>query len=552
MAKDYTKYTVEALGENLNKRQLVFTIVKDWATKNKPSLKEIQATFPDETQGSKGFVVKKSEVKDAKRFNMQEPLSIKNGTQVVVSNQWGTKNIAAFLELAEKLEYKVTSVSNESNEEEAITPSSHLTAEQIADFKEKEAGIEGDYCENEWAAVKLYNSLISAGDTAWADWTLQKIEDAADESRMLERVAKILKERGETDRFLATAKKAEAMAKNTDEMMSLAELVSDSNKDWVTELYKKAEDKAASVSDYIKLADEVKEIDQNWVIRLYQKAENVVAYYAHLTALADKVKEFDKDWAIKLYQKAAQKADDSHDLRALCELVFPFDKDWAMKLLEKAEEKAEDFNDFINIGDVYGKPDGLADKDKARTFFEKAISLIDNEWNKENLLESAQECLGNEDVFTKKIVQLIEDAIPKLKLPKQYFPDYKLEWGKYITFTLEHVEEDCDFAIKLNMETNEVIGHPDRDNVLSRWFDAEDAQMYIAYVDARSYDGYLRIWGENEGEADEWGINGYDYGFEELEDGELPEGVTGDDIWNTIGDGKTIYALFDYVKTHGA
>jgi hypothetical protein len=351
---------------------------------------------------------------------------------------------------------------------------------------------------------------------------------------------------------LATAKKAEAMAKSTDEMMSLAELVSDSNKDWVTELYKKAEDKAASVSDYIKLADEVKEIDQNWVIRLYQKAENVVAYYAHLTALADKVKEFDKDWAIKLYQKAAQKADDSHDLRALCELVFPFDKDWAMKLLEKAEEKAEDFNDFINIGDVYGKPDGLADKDKARTFFEKAISLIDNEWNRENLLESAQECLGNEDVFTKKIVQLIEDAIPKLKLPKQYFPDYKLEWGKYITFTLEHVEEDCDFAIKLNMETNEVIGHPDRDNVLSRWFDAEDAQMYIAYVDARSYDGYLRIWGENEGEADEWGINGYDYGFEELEDGELPEGVTGDDIWNTIGDGKTIYALFDYVKTHGA
>ena len=34
MARDYTKYTVEGLGENLNKRQLVFIIVKDWASKN--------------------------------------------------------------------------------------------------------------------------------------------------------------------------------------------------------------------------------------------------------------------------------------------------------------------------------------------------------------------------------------------------------------------------------------------------------------------------------------------------------------------------------------
>ena len=38
MAKDYTKYKVEGLGENLNKRKLVFTVVKDWAEKNNPSL----------------------------------------------------------------------------------------------------------------------------------------------------------------------------------------------------------------------------------------------------------------------------------------------------------------------------------------------------------------------------------------------------------------------------------------------------------------------------------------------------------------------------------
>jgi hypothetical protein len=36
MARDYTKYTVAGLGENLNKRHLVFQIVKDWSAKNKP------------------------------------------------------------------------------------------------------------------------------------------------------------------------------------------------------------------------------------------------------------------------------------------------------------------------------------------------------------------------------------------------------------------------------------------------------------------------------------------------------------------------------------
>lgn len=111
MARDYTKYTVEGLGENMNKRQLVFTIVKDWASKNKPSLEDIQTTFADDIQGSKGFVVKASEVKDAKRFNMREPLSIKNGTKVVVSNQWGTENINRFVPVAKKLGYAVTAAS---------------------------------------------------------------------------------------------------------------------------------------------------------------------------------------------------------------------------------------------------------------------------------------------------------------------------------------------------------------------------------------------------------------------------------------------------------
>ena len=107
MARDYTKYTVEGLGENLNKRKLVFTLVKDWIEKNNPSFEELQKAFPDEVQGSKGFIRKESEVKDPKRFNMREPLSIKNGMHIVVSNQWGD-NVTDFIKCAENLGYVIS------------------------------------------------------------------------------------------------------------------------------------------------------------------------------------------------------------------------------------------------------------------------------------------------------------------------------------------------------------------------------------------------------------------------------------------------------------
>ena len=119
MARDYTKYNVSGLGENMNKRQLVFEIVKDFIEKNKPSYDELAAVFKDEIQGSKGFIRKVAKVEDPKRFNTKMPLKIKFGVEVVVSNQWGSKNIDAFLSLATKLKYNI-SEDNKAEEESAI------------------------------------------------------------------------------------------------------------------------------------------------------------------------------------------------------------------------------------------------------------------------------------------------------------------------------------------------------------------------------------------------------------------------------------------------
>ena len=116
MARDYTKYKIEGLAENLNKRQLVFNVIKDYIEKNNPTLETLLNVFPDELQGSKGVIKKEKDVDDAKRFNIKEPLKIKNGMHIVVSNQWGGDNIPSFIEAAERLGYEITSVNIETND----------------------------------------------------------------------------------------------------------------------------------------------------------------------------------------------------------------------------------------------------------------------------------------------------------------------------------------------------------------------------------------------------------------------------------------------------
>ena len=222
-------------------------------------------------------------------------------------------------------------------------------------------------------------------------------------------------------------------------------------------------------------------------------------------------------------------------------------------LLLFIEEKAKNFNDFKTLGDTYAHSFYFDDKNKAKVMFEKAFPLIESKWDKRALMNSAKDILGNSDSFTQKMVEFIENDIPKMKLPKQFFPNYKLEWGKYISFWLDNgpachkIEKFC---IQLNMETNEVIGHADREDPLSRWFDSWEVAIYDGYASERSYDGVMSIWGGMDKDPEDWCIYCHNM-FEDLEEGELPDGVTGDDIWDALGSGKAIYELYYHIKTYG-
>tara|TARA_B110000977_G_scaffold67820_1_gene92077 strand:+ start:1948 stop:2199 length:252 start_codon:yes stop_codon:yes gene_type:complete len=61
MARDYTKHLLSNNSKPLSKRALALEIVRFYNADIKPTFDKIKEIFPDEVQGSKGFIRKKHE-----------------------------------------------------------------------------------------------------------------------------------------------------------------------------------------------------------------------------------------------------------------------------------------------------------------------------------------------------------------------------------------------------------------------------------------------------------------------------------------------------------
>ena len=111
MAKDYTKYTIEGVAGDFGKSKLALAIIGNYVSKNSVDFAILNAAFPDECQGGiHGVFRKKEDVKDFKRYYMDKPISLIDGTEIVVTNQWGIDNIPGLIKRANALGYAVKSV----------------------------------------------------------------------------------------------------------------------------------------------------------------------------------------------------------------------------------------------------------------------------------------------------------------------------------------------------------------------------------------------------------------------------------------------------------
>ena len=115
--KDYTKYDFD--GASYNKRKLVLAVIKKWVKEHPAaSLAQVQQVFPQELS-SRGLFRPALEAKALaaqqgiqRHFNADEDIfNFPDAGQYVVSNQWGKRNLHAFLAAARALGYSITEIS---------------------------------------------------------------------------------------------------------------------------------------------------------------------------------------------------------------------------------------------------------------------------------------------------------------------------------------------------------------------------------------------------------------------------------------------------------
>lgn len=159
MAKDYTKYVIEGVAENLGKSKLALAIIQDYVSKNKVGFDILNTAFPDECQGGiHGVFRKKEDVSDFNRYYMNMPITLIDGSNIVVSNQWGIDNIPRLINRANDLGYKIlqSKIENKTTLEESI----QIDFKNIAADRFKQLIIDEIGNGDDDAILALFNALI--------------------------------------------------------------------------------------------------------------------------------------------------------------------------------------------------------------------------------------------------------------------------------------------------------------------------------------------------------------------------------------------------------
>ena len=123
MARDYTKYKFSSWKKGVGKSRMVFKVVEHYARTMNMNYKELKEQWWDNIQGGKGIIRMVSEIdaKNERNYYMKEPVTLSDGTNIVVCNQWGKENFSNFILHAGLLNYEIIADVNDSDSSENDT-----------------------------------------------------------------------------------------------------------------------------------------------------------------------------------------------------------------------------------------------------------------------------------------------------------------------------------------------------------------------------------------------------------------------------------------------
>lgn len=124
MAKDYTKYSIKdsegIVANELGKGRLVEAVIANFIVRfRNPTYDFLKDEWPDNVQGSKGVIRLLNEIdsKNERNYYINSPITLKDGTKIVVCNQWGAGNFSNFIRQAKTQDYEIITDGNDGEKE---------------------------------------------------------------------------------------------------------------------------------------------------------------------------------------------------------------------------------------------------------------------------------------------------------------------------------------------------------------------------------------------------------------------------------------------------
>tara|TARA_B110001469_G_scaffold119248_1_gene126675 strand:- start:42502 stop:42843 length:342 start_codon:yes stop_codon:yes gene_type:complete len=105
MLTSATKHSIKVKVKKQSNSRLVQKIVEHYIHKTKMSFSVLQKVWFDDLQGGKGVIRKLTDIdkKNESNYHINTPITLGDGTKIVVCNQWGKENLSNFISHARLL-----------------------------------------------------------------------------------------------------------------------------------------------------------------------------------------------------------------------------------------------------------------------------------------------------------------------------------------------------------------------------------------------------------------------------------------------------------------
>ena len=99
MLTSVTKHSIKTKVKKQSSSRLVQEVVEKYIVKTKMSFSVLQKVWFDELQGANGVIRKLTDIdkKNERNFYTDAPITLSDGTEIVVCNQWKQENLSNFI-----------------------------------------------------------------------------------------------------------------------------------------------------------------------------------------------------------------------------------------------------------------------------------------------------------------------------------------------------------------------------------------------------------------------------------------------------------------------